>query len=131
MRCVQAEHLLHLSQRRTYRLFSTIRTDPAVQSYDIVSMSFCCCQKRTRQLKLEALQYTSHLLVNYCMSLMQQLRFFLLIEFALLLCRGILILLVLRDQIVHVGLCLCELHLIHTLTYRKYLNIVSLANMFE
>ncbi len=39
-----------------------------------------------------------------------------LIEFTFLLCSGILVLLVLRHKIVHVGLGLCELHLVHTLT---------------
>merc|ERR1740130_2121611 len=41
---------------------------------------------------------------------------FFLIELTLLLGRGVLILLVLRDEIVHVGLGLSELHLVHTLT---------------
>merc|ERR1719500_2395553 len=41
---------------------------------------------------------------------------FLLIEFAVLLSGGILVLLVLGHEIVHVGLGLGELHLIHTLT---------------
>merc|ERR550525_1489326 len=36
--------------------------------------------------------------------------------FALLLSCCILVLLVLGDQIVHVALCLCELHLVHTFT---------------
>mmetsp|Transcript_7810 Transcript_7810/g.20070 ORF Transcript_7810/g.20070 Transcript_7810/m.20070 type:complete len:238 (+) Transcript_7810:317-1030(+) len=40
----------------------------------------------------------------------------LLIELALLLSRGVLVLLVLRDEIVHVGLGLRELHLVHALT---------------
>merc|ERR1712139_179857 len=40
----------------------------------------------------------------------------LLIEFTLLLGGGILVLLVLRHKIVHVGLGLGELHLVHTLT---------------
>merc|ERR1719235_606118 len=40
----------------------------------------------------------------------------LLIKLTLLLCRCILVLLVLRDKIVHVRLCFCELHLIHALT---------------
>merc|ERR1711931_606680 len=39
----------------------------------------------------------------------------LLVELSLLLGGGVLVLLVLRHQIVHVGLSLCELHLIHTL----------------
>mmetsp|Transcript_8068 Transcript_8068/g.14386 ORF Transcript_8068/g.14386 Transcript_8068/m.14386 type:complete len:454 (+) Transcript_8068:282-1643(+) len=39
-----------------------------------------------------------------------------LVELALLLGGGILVLLILRDKIVHVGLSLSELHLIHTLT---------------
>ena len=39
----------------------------------------------------------------------------LLIEFVLLLCGGVLVLLVLRHQIIHVGLSLCELHLVHAL----------------
>ena len=39
-----------------------------------------------------------------------------LIEFTLLLGGGILVLLVLRHQVVHVGLSLSELHLVHTLT---------------
>jgi len=39
-----------------------------------------------------------------------------LIEFTLLLGGGILVLLVLRYKIVHVGLSLSELHLVHTLT---------------
>merc|ERR1719328_226018 len=39
----------------------------------------------------------------------------LLIEFSLFLSGGVLVLLVFRDQIVHVGLGLSELHLIHTL----------------
>ena len=41
---------------------------------------------------------------------------FLLVEFSLLLSGGVLVLLVLRDQIVHVGLGLSELHLVHALT---------------
>merc|ERR1711872_548690 len=41
--------------------------------------------------------------------------FQLLAGFALLLGGGILVLLVLRHQVVHVGLSLCELHLIHAL----------------
>merc|ERR1712171_30617 len=40
----------------------------------------------------------------------------LLIELALILSGGILVLLVLGDKIVHVGLSLSELHLVHTLT---------------
>ena len=40
----------------------------------------------------------------------------LLVEFTLLFSSSILVLLVLRDQIIHVGLGLSELHLIHTLT---------------
>merc|ERR1711903_140211 len=40
----------------------------------------------------------------------------LLIELALILSGGILVLLVLGDKIVHVGLGLRELHLVHTLT---------------
>ena len=43
----------------------------------------------------------------------------LLIKLALLLSRGILVLLVLRHQVVHVGLSLSELHLIHTLACNK------------
>merc|ERR1719235_1387522 len=39
----------------------------------------------------------------------------LLIKLTLLFCRCILVLLVLRDKIVHVRLCFCELHLIHAL----------------
>merc|ERR1712039_1080624 len=39
----------------------------------------------------------------------------LLVELALLLRRGILVLLVLRNKIVHVAPCLCELHLVHAL----------------
>merc|ERR1740120_101715 len=39
----------------------------------------------------------------------------LLVEFALLLCSSILVLLVLRNQIVHVALSLSELHLVHSL----------------
>ena len=39
----------------------------------------------------------------------------LLIKLALLLGGGVLVLLVLRHQVVHVGLCLRELHLIHAL----------------
>ena len=42
--------------------------------------------------------------------------FLILIELALLLSGGILVLLVLRDEIVHVGLSLSELHLVHALT---------------
>ena len=41
--------------------------------------------------------------------------FLLLVELALLLGGGILVLLVLRHQVVHVGLSLSELHLVHTL----------------
>merc|ERR1719331_1280038 len=41
--------------------------------------------------------------------------FLILIEFTLLFGSGILVLLVLRDEIVHVGLSLSELHLVHTL----------------
>ena len=40
----------------------------------------------------------------------------LLVKLALLLSSGVLVLLVLRHQVVHVGLGLCELHLIHALT---------------
>merc|ERR1711998_800006 len=40
----------------------------------------------------------------------------LLIELALVLSGGILVLLVLGDEVVHVGLSLGELHLVHTLT---------------
>merc|ERR1712176_1202085 len=39
-----------------------------------------------------------------------------LIELALLLCSGILVLLVLRHEIVHVALCLGKLHFVHPLT---------------
>lgn len=39
-----------------------------------------------------------------------------LVELTLLLGGGVLVLLVLRDKIVHVGLGLSELHLVHTLT---------------
>ena len=38
-----------------------------------------------------------------------------LLEFSLLLGRGVLVLLVLGDEVVHVGLCLSELHLVHAL----------------
>jgi len=41
--------------------------------------------------------------------------FFLLVEFSLILGRGVLVLLVLRDEVIHVGLGLSKLHLIHTL----------------
>ena len=44
------------------------------------------------------------------------LAFLLLVKFAFLLSGGILVLLVLRDQVVHVGLGFSELHLIHALT---------------
>eukprot|EP00043_Microstomoeca_roanoka_P004868 m.52369 g.52369 ORF g.52369 m.52369 type:complete len:506 (-) comp12695_c0_seq1:22-1539(-) len=50
-----------------------------------------------------------------CSSLVVVLLLFL-VKLALLLSGGILVLLVLRDEIVHVGLGLSELHLIHTLT---------------
>ena len=40
----------------------------------------------------------------------------LLVELSLLLGGGVLVLLVLRDKIVHVGLGLSELHLVHSLT---------------
>merc|ERR1712070_741042 len=40
----------------------------------------------------------------------------LLVVLALLLGRRVLVLLVLRDEVVHVGLCLGELHFVHTLT---------------
>merc|ERR1712185_359243 len=40
----------------------------------------------------------------------------LLVEFALLFRRGVLVLLVLGDQVVHVALSLRELHLVHALT---------------
>ena len=40
----------------------------------------------------------------------------LLLEVGLLLGGGVLVLLVLADQVVHVGLRLCELHLVHALT---------------
>merc|ERR1712139_59194 len=39
-----------------------------------------------------------------------------LVELALLLGGGVLVLLVLRDEVVHVGLSLGELHLVHALT---------------
>merc|ERR1712038_1883720 len=48
-----------------------------------------------------------------CLSLLGILLF---IEFTLLLGGGVLVLLVFRHQVVHVGLGLSELHLIHTLT---------------
>merc|ERR1711970_66003 len=38
------------------------------------------------------------------------------IKFSLLLCGGILVLLVLGDEIVHVALCLGELHFVHALS---------------
>merc|ERR1712046_560417 len=41
---------------------------------------------------------------------------FLFIKFALLLSSGILVLLVLRNKVVHVTFCFCELHLVHALT---------------
>merc|ERR1719213_490380 len=41
---------------------------------------------------------------------------FLLIELTLLFGSCILVLLVFRDQVIHIALCLCELHLVHTLT---------------
>merc|ERR1711998_482620 len=41
---------------------------------------------------------------------------FLLVELALLLSGGVLVLLILRHKVIHVALCLCELHLVHTLT---------------
>merc|ERR1712190_197986 len=40
----------------------------------------------------------------------------LLVELTLLLGSGVLVLLVLRNEVVHVALCLCELHLVHALT---------------
>merc|ERR1719167_1608571 len=39
---------------------------------------------------------------------------FLFLKFSLLLSSGILVLLVLRNKVIHVGLCLSEFHLIHT-----------------
>ncbi len=42
--------------------------------------------------------------------------FILCLILSLLICCGILVLLVLRHQVIHVGLCLSELHLIHSLT---------------
>ena len=53
--------------------------------------------------------------VSFIMSIILTL-FFFLIEFTLLFRGGILVLLVLRHQVVHVGLRLSELHLVHTLT---------------
>merc|ERR1719235_961715 len=53
-------------------------------------------------------QMISSLAVHVVLSL-------LLIKLTLLLCRCILVLLVLRDKIVHVRLCFCEFHLIHAL----------------
>merc|ERR550532_3770121 len=50
---------------------------------------------------------------NLCLLLLTLL---FLVELSLLLGGGILVLLVLRHQIVHVGLSLCELHLVHTLS---------------
>ena len=41
---------------------------------------------------------------------------FLLLELALLLSGGVLVLLILRDEVVHVGLGFSEFHLVHTLT---------------
>ncbi|OAY73788.1 hypothetical protein ACMD2_07758 [Ananas comosus] len=43
-------------------------------------------------------------------------RFFLVLVLAFLIGSGILVLLVLRDEIIHVALCLSELHLVHALT---------------
>mmetsp|Transcript_46281 Transcript_46281/g.72418 ORF Transcript_46281/g.72418 Transcript_46281/m.72418 type:complete len:310 (+) Transcript_46281:111-1040(+) len=59
---------------------------------------------------LDVPSYAKHRLTHHVIKLL------LLIKLALLLGSGILVLLVLRDQIVHVGLSLSELHLIHTLT---------------
>ena len=42
---------------------------------------------------------------------------FLFIELSLLFGGGILVLLVLRNQVIHVGLSLCELHLVHAWGY--------------
>ena len=39
----------------------------------------------------------------------------LLVEFSLILGGGLLVLLVFRHQVIHVGLCLSELHLVHAL----------------
>jgi len=55
--------------------------------------------KKNRATGAETLQYTCILLVNICMSRIRP------------------VLLVLRDQVIHVGLCLSELHLVHALTY--------------
>ena len=41
---------------------------------------------------------------------------FLLLELAFLLSGGILVLLILRNEVVHVGLGFCEFHLVHTFT---------------
>merc|ERR1711933_12367 len=41
---------------------------------------------------------------------------FFLIKFTLLLGGGVLVLLVLRNEVIHVALCLCKLHLIHALS---------------
>merc|ERR1719313_1293083 len=39
---------------------------------------------------------------------------FLLVKLTFLFCCGILVLLILRDQVVHVALCFSELHFVHT-----------------
>merc|ERR1739838_1095973 len=41
---------------------------------------------------------------------------FSLFKFCLIICSGFLVLLVFRDQVIHVGFSLSELHLVHTLT---------------
>mmetsp|Transcript_58986 Transcript_58986/g.182751 ORF Transcript_58986/g.182751 Transcript_58986/m.182751 type:complete len:279 (+) Transcript_58986:134-970(+) len=52
---------------------------------------------------------------HYASSLLKVVLTLLLIKLPLLFCSRILILLVLRDQVVHVALGLCELHLVHSL----------------
>merc|ERR1719476_1325898 len=55
------------------------------------------------------------LTLTLCTSRLHVVLTFLLIEFALLLSRGVLILLILRHEIVHVGLSLGEFHFVHAL----------------
>merc|ERR1719469_882078 len=62
----------------------------------------CYCPFPRRLFAAKLLGYSLHVVLA-----------FLLVELALLFGRGVLVLLVLRDKVVHVALCLCELHFVH------------------
>ena len=73
--------------------------------YFVDRLVFCHCPSQTID------KVSCRLIEDLCV-----LAFFL-VELTLLLGGGVLVLLVLGDEIVHVGLGLSELHLVHTLTY--------------